>query len=233
MVGAFGNVNVHLAGFCAGAAGNALALVNFHLEKRHAVQQRIERSQRTDPFAERPVNKHTCRDHRQQNAGFPGEERSESAAYALVRCRQRNSALHDSLWANILAEERVAHSKLVYNDQRKHYHKNRQYDVFQIPQRLQLSGGQLRYRDLMQKFLKPAQSAQETAEKAKVELRKENETKEVVKPQEEKAETAQENETQTGTEETDVVEEVTEAEKEREIKETLETMEAEAAVEKS
>ena len=76
-------------------------------------------------------------------------------------------------------------------------------------------------------------AAQETAEKAKVELRKENETKEVVKPQEEKAETAQENETQTGTEETDVVEEVTEAEKEREIKETLETMEAEAAVEKS
>ena len=74
---------------------------------------------------------------------------------------------------------------------------------------------------------------EEAAEKAKVELRKENETKEVVKPQEEKAETAQENETQTGTEETDVVEEVTEAEKEREIKETLETMEAEAAVEKS
>ena len=34
-------------------------------------------------------------------------------------------------------------------------------------------------------------------------------------------------------EETDVVEEVAEAEKEREIKETLETMEAEAAVEKS
>ena len=67
----------------------------------------------------------------------------------------------------------------------------------------------------------------------KVELRKENETKEVVKPQEEKAGTAQENETQTGTEETDVVEEVAEAEKEREIKETLETMEAEAAVEKS
>lgn len=78
-----------------------------------------------------------------------------------------------------------------------------------------------------------AAAAQETAEKAKVELRKENETKEVVKPQEEKAETAQENETQTGTEETDVVEEVAEVEKEREIKETLETMEAEAAVEKS
>ena len=78
-----------------------------------------------------------------------------------------------------------------------------------------------------------AAAAQETAEKAKVELRKENETKEVVKAQEEKAETAQENETQTGTEETDVVEEVAEAEKEREIKETLETMEAEAAVEKS
>ena len=78
-----------------------------------------------------------------------------------------------------------------------------------------------------------AAAAQETAEKAKVELRKENETKEVVKPQEEKAETAQENETQTVTEETDVVEEVAEAEKEREIKETLETMEAEAAVEKS
>ena len=55
----------------------------------------------------------------------------------------------------------------------------------------------------------------------------------VREPQEEKAETAQENETQTGTEETDVVEEVAEAEKEREIKETLETMEAEAAVEKS
>ena len=54
-----------------------------------------------------------------------------------------------------------------------------------------------------------------------------------MKPQEEKAGTAQENETQTGTEETDVVEEVAEAEKEREIKETLETMEAEAAVEKS
>ena len=54
-----------------------------------------------------------------------------------------------------------------------------------------------------------------------------------MKPQEEKAETAQENETQTGTEETDVVEEVAGAEKEREIKETLETMEAEAAVEKS
>ena len=49
----------------------------------------------------------------------------------------------------------------------------------------------------------------------------------------EEAAAAQENETQTGTEETDVVEEVAEAEKEREIKETLETMEAEAAVEKS
>lgn len=49
----------------------------------------------------------------------------------------------------------------------------------------------------------------------------------------EEAAAAQENETQTGTEETDVVEEVAEAEKEREIKETLETMEAETAMEKS
>ena len=130
------------------------------------VQQRINCSQRTDPFAERPINKHTCRDNRQQNAGFPGEQRSESAAYALVCYRQRDSALHNSLRAYILAEERVAHSKLVYNDQRKHYNKNRQYDVFQIPQRLQLFGGQLRHRDLMQKLLKPAERAQKAADKS-------------------------------------------------------------------
>ena len=97
--------------------------------------------------------------------------------------------------------------------------------VWSDPQRMQ--------HPVRETVVEEAAAAQETAEKAKVELRKENETKEVVKPQEEKAETAQENETQTGTEETDVVEEVTEAEKEREIKVTLETMEAEAAVEKS
>ena len=100
--------------------------------------------------------------------------------------------------------------------------------VWSDPQRMQHPEQE----PIRETVVEEAAAAQETAEKAKVELRKENETKEVVKPQEEKAETAPESETQTGTEEIDVVEEVAEAEKEREIKETLETMEAEAAVEK-
>ena len=58
------------------------------------------------------------RDNRLQNAGFPGEQRSESAAYALVCYRQRKSAHPNYLRAYILAEERFAHTKHVYNDQR-------------------------------------------------------------------------------------------------------------------
>ena len=53
MVRRFRYVHSHFASFCAFSAGYAFAGIHFHLKQRNLVQQGIERTKRTQPFAER------------------------------------------------------------------------------------------------------------------------------------------------------------------------------------
>ena len=57
-----GRIDVHLAGFGAGAAINALALITSHPVKRNLVKESVDRAQRTDILAERPSDDKACDD---------------------------------------------------------------------------------------------------------------------------------------------------------------------------
>ena len=80
VVGSFGYVYIHTAHLCAFSAGNALMLIYLHSEKRHLVKQRIKGPQRTQPLAERTVEKHTQHYYRDQYAELPRKERTERGA---------------------------------------------------------------------------------------------------------------------------------------------------------
>ena len=58
---AFSSVSyTHLAGSGAFPAGDALILIHLHLEEGHPVEQGVERAQRAEPLAERPVEQYAC-----------------------------------------------------------------------------------------------------------------------------------------------------------------------------
>ncbi len=71
VVGSFGHVHIHLARPCTFSAGNAFVFIHLHTEKRHPIKQRIKSAQRTQPLAERPVEKHAQHDHRDQDTELP------------------------------------------------------------------------------------------------------------------------------------------------------------------
>ena len=55
VVGGLGDVHVHLAGARTFAAGDALARVDLDAEQGDLVHQRVKRTERADPFAERAI----------------------------------------------------------------------------------------------------------------------------------------------------------------------------------
>ena len=166
MVGRFSDIHIHLAGSCARPAGYAFARIHAHLEKRHFIEQRIKRAQRTEPLAEGAIHKHTAQNNRQQHTAFPCKQLAQRGADARVRQGQRNRALQHTLRAEILAEERIAHAELIGHQHRKQDHHHQQHPVFQIPQRLELLGRYLGRRDFVQQLLKPPEGAEEAADES-------------------------------------------------------------------
>lgn len=138
--------------------------VYLHLKQGNAVEQRVKRAQRAQPFAERPPEQHAEKNHGGQHSRLPGEQCAERRANAGVHQGERDRALEDSLRTQVFAEDRVAHAELVHqNGRQQHYH-HEQHGVLEIPQRLQPFGGQLRGGDMVQQLLKPAERAEKAAD---------------------------------------------------------------------
>ena len=149
--------------------------INLHSEKRYLIKQRIKRAQRTQPLAERTVEKHTQHDYCNQNAEFPRKEQTESGAYAGINGGERYRSLKYPLRTKVLAEKRIAHTNIVCD---KHWHQNhqkKQNSVFYVGQRLQLFGGDLLGCNLVQQLLKPSERTQKTADEAAEQHTEQNE----------------------------------------------------------
>ena len=166
MVGRFRHVHVHLAGSGAFPTGDALILIHLHLEKRHPVEQGVERAQRAEPLAEGTVEQHAQHDHRQQDAEFPCKQLAQRRPDAGIGKGQRDGSLQHALGAEVFAEEGVAHANIVHKERRQQENHHQQDSVFQVCQRLQPLCGKLLCRDLMQQLLKPAEGTEEAADKA-------------------------------------------------------------------
>ena len=175
MVGRFRHIHIHLAGSGAFPAGDALILIHLHLEEGHPVEQRVERAKRAEPLAERSVEQYAQRNHRQQDAEFPCKQLAQRRPDAGIGKGQRDGSLQHALGAEVFAEERVSHANIVHKERRQQENHHQQDSVFQICQRLQPLCGKLLRGNFMQQFLKPAEGAQKTADKASKQDSEQNE----------------------------------------------------------
>ena len=166
MVGRLCHIHIHLAGFGAFPAGDALVFIHLHLEEGHPVKQRIERPQRTEPLAEGTVEHHAQHYHRQQNAEFPCKKSAERFPDAGVGKGQRDGPLQHALRTEVFAEEGIAHAHIVHKERRQQEDHHQQNGVLEVSQRLQSLCGKLLRGDFVQQLLKPAKGAQKAADEA-------------------------------------------------------------------
>ena len=165
-VSALRHVHVHLAGFGAFPAGDALVFIHLHLEQRDLVKKRVERAQRAQPLAEGTVEQHAQYDHRQQDAEFPCKQAAQCRPDAGIGKGQRDSPLQHALGAEVFAEEWISHAHIVHKERRQQEYHHQQNGIFQISQGLELSCGEFLGGDLVQKLLKPAEGTEEAADEA-------------------------------------------------------------------
>ena len=164
MIRGLRHVHIHFAGLFTPAAVDAFVLIHLHPRQRYPVEQRVERAQRAQPLAERPVEQHAQDDHRRQHHALPREQVAQGAPNAFAGQGKGNRPLQHALGAQVLAEEGIAQPHLVDEDQRQR-HRQQQNQVLEIGQGLELLGGRLLLRkwNLVQQLLKPAEGAQEAA----------------------------------------------------------------------
>ena len=74
MVRCLPHINIHFAYFCALVASDAFAVFDFNAEKGYLIKQRINGTERADPFAKRPVKQNAQDDNGNQNKTFEGKE---------------------------------------------------------------------------------------------------------------------------------------------------------------
>ena len=175
MVGHFRHIHIHFAGFGAFSAGDALILIHLHLEEGHPVEQRVERAKRAEPLAEGTVEYHAQHYHRQQNAELPCKKSAERCPDTGVGKGQRDGSLQHALGAEVFAEERIAHTHIVYKERRQQEYHHQQDGVLQVCQRLQPLCGKLLSGDFVQQLLKPAEGTEEAADKAPQQHAQQNE----------------------------------------------------------
>ena len=132
MVWRFCHVHIHFAGFGAFSAGNAFVLVNLHLEQGNLVQQGVESTQRTEPFTEWAIEQHAQNYHRNEYTEFPCKQRSQRRPDTRICNGERNSAFQHTLRAKVFAEERIAHTHIVYKERRQQEDHHQQDGVFQV-----------------------------------------------------------------------------------------------------
>ena len=76
--------DVHWAGLLAGPADNTGLLIHLKAVQRNRIKQPVNRPQRTEIPAERPMYRHREYDHNQENQYLPGKKRAYGASQPLV-----------------------------------------------------------------------------------------------------------------------------------------------------
>ena len=165
VVGRFRHIHIHLAGFDAFSAGDALVFIHLNLEEGHPVEQRIECTQWAEPLAEGTIEHHAQHDHRQQDAEFPGKQAPQCRSDAGIGKGQRDGSLQHTLRAEVLAEEGVAHAHIVHEERRQQKDHHQQNGILKVRQGLQLPCGELLRGNFMQQILKPPEGTQKSADK--------------------------------------------------------------------
>ena len=165
VVGRFRHIHIHLAGFGAFSAGDALVFIHLNLEEGHPVEQRIERTQWAEPLAEGTIEHHAQHDHRQQDAELPGKQAPQCRSDAGIGKGQRDGSLQHTLRAEVLAEEGVAHAHIVHEERRQQKDHHQQNGILEVRQGLQLPCGELLRGNFMQQILKPPEGTQKSADK--------------------------------------------------------------------
>ena len=155
MIRRFRHIHIHLAGFGAFAAGNAFVPIHLHPKQGHAIQQGIERTQRTQPLTERSEKQHAQHDDRQQNAQFPGKQLAQCRANARIDKGKRDRTLQNPLWTEIFAKEGISDSHIIRSQYRKHAYHHDQNPIFEITQRFELPRGKLLRWNFVQQLLQP------------------------------------------------------------------------------
>ena len=128
MIGAYGRIDIHIAGPVTRLAGGAFLRVNREAHGGHTVKQRIKRAERAEIFAERPEYYHAEQDDTAENTGLPHKSAAEKREYARIReCEQqtRESARR----AEILAE----YGRELY-EQRENYHAEYKNEILEKPE---------------------------------------------------------------------------------------------------
>ncbi len=165
VVGRFRHIHIHLAGFGAFSAGDALVFIHLNPEEGHPVEQRIECTQWAEPLAEGTIEYHAQHDHRQQDAEFPGKQAPQCRSDAGIGKGQRDGSLQHALRAEVLAEEGVAHAHIVHEERRQQKDHHQQNGILKVRQGLQLPCGELLRGNFMQQILKPPEGTQKSADK--------------------------------------------------------------------
>ncbi len=165
VVGRFRHIHIHLAGFGAFSAGDALVFIHLNLEEGHPVEQRIECTQWAEPLTEGTIEYHAQHDHRQQDAEFPGKQAPQCRSDAGIGKGQRDGSLQHTLRAEVLAEEGVAHAHIVHEERRQQKDHHQQNGILEVRQGLQLPCGELLRGNFMQQILKPPEGTQKSADK--------------------------------------------------------------------
>ena len=140
--------------------------VHLHLKEGHPVKECVERPQRAEPFAKRPVEHHAQRNHRQQNTELPGKQLAQRCPDAGIGEGQRDRPLQHALRTEVLAEKGVPHTHVVHQKRRQQNDHHQQNGVFEVGQRLQLLCGELFCGNFMQQLLKPPKGAEKAADEA-------------------------------------------------------------------
>ena len=165
VVGRFRHIHIHLAGFGAFSAGDALVFIHLNPEEGHPVEQRIECTQWAEPLAEGTIEYHAQHDHRQQDAEFPCKQAPKCRSDAGIGKGQRDGSLQHTLRAEVLAEEGVAHAHIVHEERRQQKDHHQQNGILEVRQGLQLPCGELLRGNFMQQILKPPEGTQKSADK--------------------------------------------------------------------
>ena len=160
-VGGNARIDIHLAGFSARFAANALACIKMQTVKGDLIEEAVDRAQRADVFAERSVNDETYRKYQSQDYEFEAEYAAELTGYLLVK-RSEPDASDRSGRADIFAEERCQ-----LEAEWQHQHKENEYDVLEPAQIfVDLKFVFLEEGDPVEKVLQKAKRTKESADRA-------------------------------------------------------------------
>ena len=157
--------NIHFTGSAAGAAGGTLVRVDTEMIKGDFIEQRIKRSQWTDPLAERAVKEHGKHYNAKQNTAFPCEQISQACPDARIGNGKRDTSFQDTGRADVFAEKRIAQPHFIHDCHRENNHKDNQDHIFEIGEEMQLFCAVFLGRNLMQQLLKPSERAEKAAYK--------------------------------------------------------------------